>query len=50
MEGLLKKLKSIVYNKNLGERDELSRQLDQAESSLTVAERKIKVDFFNFNA
>lgn len=42
MERTLRKLKKVVYDKNLGERSELARQLTNTENNLTVAERKVK--------
>ncbi|XP_077966774.1 uncharacterized protein LOC120342255 [Styela clava] len=42
MEKTLRKLKKVVYDKNLGERSELARQLTNTENNLTVAERKVK--------
>lgn len=42
MEKTLRKLKKVVYDKNLGERSELARQLTSTESDLSSAERKIK--------
>lgn len=42
MEGVLRRLKRMVYDKNLGERSELSKQLNDAENNFTRAERRIK--------
>nr|XP_039251324.1 lebercilin-like [Styela clava] len=42
MEGVLRRLKRMVYDKNLGERSELSKQLSDAENNFAKAERKIK--------
>ena len=43
MENTLRRLKKMVYDKNLGERSELAKQLATAEDKLYEAERKNKV-------
>lgn len=42
MEKTLRKLKKVVYDKNLGERSELARQLTNTENDLSIADRKVK--------
>ena len=46
MDSTLRRLKKIIYDKNLGERSELAKQLSTTEEKLIEAERKNKVCLF----
>jgi len=43
MENTLRRLKKIIFDKNLGERSELAKQLAAAEDKVFESERKNKV-------